>query len=72
MRADLPVVLGDSGLFPVPARNNSAHHIIVLFPLCVDLGRNERLEEDLPRRSRSSAAEERRHFRFFSLFVLTV
>lgn len=49
MRADLPVVLRDSGLFPLPARNNTVHHIIVLFPPRVDLGRNERLEKDLQR-----------------------
>lgn len=49
MRADLPVVLRDSGLFPLPARNNTVHRIIVLFPPCVDSGGNERLEKDLQR-----------------------
>lgn len=49
MRADLPVVLRDSGLFPLPARNNTVHRIIVLFPPCVDSDGNERLEKDLQR-----------------------
>lgn len=68
MRADLLVVLGDSGLFPVPARNNSAHRIIVLFPLRVDLGGNERLEKDLRRHPlQLRCAAKTGHFFFFSL-----
>lgn len=61
MRADLPVVLWDSGLFPLPARDNSAHRIIVLFPLCVDLGGNERLEKDLPRQPAAELCNKADH-----------
>lgn len=72
MRADLPAVLRDSGLFPLPARNNTAHRIIVLFPLCVDLGGNERLEKDLQRHPAAELCSKKPYFFICSLFVLTV
>lgn len=70
MRADLPVVLWDCGLFPLSARNNTVHHIIVLFPPCVDLGGNERLEKDLLRHPAAELCSK--ESTFFNLFVLTV
>lgn len=68
MRADLPVVLWDSGPFPLPARNNSVHRIIVLFPLRVDLGGNERLEKDFPTQPAAELCSE--VDRFFSFFII--
>lgn len=65
MRADLPVVLWDSGLFPLPARNNTAHRIIVLFPPCVDLGGNECLEKDLRRHPAAELCTKENTFFFF-------